>query len=199
MTHDQALYMRDIILKYRCKNICELGHFHGKSSIYIGSILEEQGHGKLTTFDWTKTRVTPSIADLIKEFDLENYITPTVSAEGYTWDLAALIKADVEKFDFCYIDGGHTFESSTLAFVLTDILLEKNGIVIFDDLYWTADQSVKHWGVRLNSIIEYKNLTDRERLVPPVKMICDIILPHYDYSLLDVVDQLGWIIYQKNS
>jgi len=199
MRHEQALYMRDIILKYQCKNICELGHFHGKSSIYIGSILEEQGYGKLTTFDWTKTKVTPSITDLIKEFNLENYITPVVSTEGYVWDLADLVKLNTEKFDCCYIDGGHTFETSTLGFVLTDILLEKNGIIIFDDLYWTMDQSIKSWGLKLNSIIEHKNLTDRQQLTPPVKMICDTILPHYDYSLLDVVDQLGWIIYQKNS
>jgi len=189
MTHDQALYIRDIILKYQCKNICELGHFHGKSSIYIGSILEEQGYGKLTTFDWTKTKVTPSITELIKEFDLENYITPIVSTEGYVWDLADLVKLNTEKFDCCYIDGGHTFETSTLGFVLTDILLEKNGIVIFDDLYWTIGRST----------LAYRMLTDRVRLIQPIKMICDIILPHYGYSLLKVVDRLGWIIYQKNS
>jgi len=84
MKHDQALLMREIIQQNKFKNLCELGHFHGKSSIYLGAILEEQGFGKLTTFDVTwSEKLTPRIHNLINEFSLEEYVTPVVTTEGY--------------------------------------------------------------------------------------------------------------------
>lgn len=196
MRHEQAQYMREIIQKNKLKNLCELGHYHGKSSIYLGSILEEQGFGTLTTFDILATSVSPNIHTLIKEFSLEKFIKPVVSMEGYVWELAKLIGENKNKFDFCYIDGGHTFESTTLAFVLIDILLDKNGIIIFDDVYWTVEKSVAEFGNSILNIPMYRSNTIQQRSTPQVKMVCDLILPHYSYTLLETVND--WAVYQKN-
>ena len=43
MTIERAELLRKVILENKFKNLCELGFLHGKSSIYIGAILEEQG------------------------------------------------------------------------------------------------------------------------------------------------------------
>jgi len=193
MDHERALYMRDIILKYGSKSLCELGHYFGKSSIYIGSILEEQGFGHLTTFD-LKSNSRP-IDNLIKEFNLENLITVIQSKEGYIWDLVKHI-ADNKKFDFCYIDGGHTFESTSLAFILIDILLDKDGIIIFDDVSWTLERAIK-FDPTITKIPMYMGVTEKQRSIPGVQMVCDILLPHYSYKLIDNNQLLDWRIYQK--
>jgi len=196
MTHAQALYMREIIQKNKLKNLCELGHLHGKSSIYLGSILEEQGFGTLTTFDILSNKASPNIHNLISEFSLENIINPIVTTEGYVWDLAGLIRENKNKFDFCYIDGDHTFESTMLAFVLIDLLLEKNSIVIFDDVNWTIEESVANNGNAILNIPSYRSSTAHQRSIPQVKMVCDLIVPHYNYTLLETVND--WAVYQKN-
>ena len=196
MNHDQAVYLREIIQKNKLKNLCELGHYHGKSSIYLGSILEEQGFGTLTTFDLVTTKLSPNIHTLINEFSLEKFINPVVTAEGYVWDLANLVGENKNKFDFCYIDGGHTFDSTTLAFVLVDLLLDKNGILIFDDVIWTIERSISTFGNTILTVPMYRNSTLLQRSVPQVKMVCDLILPRYNYTLLETVND--WAVYQKN-
>lgn len=193
MNEDQALYIRKIIQQYKCKNLCELGHLHGKSSIYIGAILEEQGFGKLTTFDSCYNDSSPNIQSLIKEFGLENFIEPVLSFEGYHWDLAKHINEKKSKFDFCYFDGCHTFNSTGLAFTLVDLLLDKGGIVIFDDYIWTIED---HPAVL--DIIGYQYSTAEQIKTSQVKMVCDVIVQNYNYSLIEIVDDLNWAIYQKN-
>jgi len=197
MTHEQALYMRDLILKYKCKSLCELGTFHGKSSVYIGSVLEELGMGHLYTFD--KSQMTPSVIDLLKEFNLENFVTPIISVEGYTWDLSDIIQKRELKFDFCYIDGGHTFESTGLAFILIDLLLEPNGIIVFDDINWTIVKSVKNHGSKILSISTYRNSTLKQKMIPQVKMVCDVIVSNYRYKLIEELECFNWRVYQKIS
>jgi predicted O-methyltransferase YrrM len=197
MTHEQALYMRDLILNYKCKSLCELGTLHGKSSVYIGSILEEQGIGHLYTFDLI--RATPSVFDLLKEFYLEKFVTPIVSPEGYTWDLSDIIQKQERKFDFCYIDGAHTFESTALAFILTDILLEPGGIIVFDDVYWTVEKSIKKYGSKILSIYPYRYSTLKQKMIPQVKMVCDVIIPNYRYTLIEELEHFNWRVYQKIS
>ena len=196
MNHDQALYMRELIQKNKLKNLCELGHYHGKSSIYFGAILEEQGFGMLTTFDISATKVTPNVHTLINEFELEKFINPVVTTEGYVWGLSKLINDNSSKFDFCYIDGGHTFESTTLAFILTDLLLDKNGIIVFDDVSWTVEKSISSFGDAILNIPMYRSSTPLQRATPQIKMVCDLILPHYNYTLLETIND--WAVYQKN-
>jgi len=197
MNHEQALFMRNIIQKNKFKNLCELGHFHGKSSIYLGAILEEQRFGKLTTFDISVTKVTPNINTLISEFSLEKFVNPIVTDEGYVWELRKLIEKNDTRFDFCYIDGGHTFDSTMLAFVLTDLLLDKDGIIIFDDINWTVDLSVSTFGNAILNVPMYARSTPLQRATPQVKMVCDLITPHFNYKLIEINDKLGWAIFRK--
>jgi predicted O-methyltransferase YrrM len=190
--------MRDIIQRYKLKNLCELGHFHGKSSIYLGAILEEQGFGTLTTFDILATKVTPNINTLISEFSLEKFVNPIVTTEGYTWDLSKLIEKNDTRFDFCYIDGGHTFESTLLAFILTDILLDKGGIIIFDDIDWTVEKSISAFGSAILNVPMYRSNTPHQQATPQVKMVCDLIVSKYDYTLIENKDEFNWAVFQKN-
>jgi predicted O-methyltransferase YrrM len=191
MNHKQALYLRDLILSKNLQNLCELGHYHGKSSAYLASILSERGSGKLTTYDLLATVVKPGINDLLSEFNLQQYVDIIISREGYIWDLAKRIQNNPEnKFDFCYIDGGHTFESTGLGFVLVNILMKPGGYIVFDDVKWTINNSP----VLFNF---YKNLSDEQKNANGVEMVCDLIIPHHGYELIENNTELNWAVFKK--
>jgi predicted O-methyltransferase YrrM len=44
-------------------------------------------------------------------------------------------------FDFCYLDGGHTFDVTALGVSLLSILMKPGGILILDDLNWSIAKS----------------------------------------------------------
>ena len=193
MREEQAAYLRSIILDNQFRSLCELGHYHGKSSLYMAAVLEEQGFGHLTTFDRLSTKVNPNILELLEEFDLKKYVTPIVSQEGYLWDMAQRIQEQKGKFDFCYLDGGHSFETTALGFVLIDLVLEKNGIVIFDDYSWTIEEAMPKFYLKT----AYRDTTEKQRKNKNIKMVCDIIVNNYNYELVDYKPELDWIVYRK--
>ena len=45
------------------------------------------------------------------------------------------------KYDFCFIDGAHTWDTDGFAFCLVDRMLRPGGWIIFDDLNWTHAHS----------------------------------------------------------
>jgi len=45
------------------------------------------------------------------------------------------------QFDYCYIDGAHTWDGTSLSFLLVDLLLKPGGWVVFDDLNWSISKS----------------------------------------------------------
>lgn len=192
MSHEQATYMRELILKNKCQNLCELGTYVGKSATYFGAILKEQGNGKLTTFDLTYPEKNPRVETLLKEFNLTEYVKVVRSVGGYTWDLAEMILKGVdEKFDFCYIDGGHTFLFTGMGFVLVNILMKSGGIVIFDDVYWTIENNP-------NAFVNIKVMSDEEKAIAGVKRVCDTIVANSGYTLIDNVNRFNWLVYRKD-
>lgn len=199
MTIERAELLRKVILENKFKNLCELGFLHGKSSIYIGAILEEQGFGKLTTFDIIKKnkKRIPEIHDLIREFSLENYIEVIESSEGYLWDLFTLIDNKSKRFDFCYIDGEHTYESTALAFYLIDNLMEENGIILFDDYEWSIEKAIKDNPKRLEKYPHWLFTTNKQKRSLSVKMICDTLVPLNNYELLDIPHNFDWKFFKK--
>lgn len=199
MRHEHAIILRNFILENRLKNLCELGFLHGKSSVYIGAILEEQGFGKLTTFDIirkNKKRI-PEIYDLIKEFSLENYIDVIESTEGYLWDLFPILQNKTKTFDFCYIDGEHTYESTALAFYFIDQLIEPNGIILFDDYSWSINKSISNDPKKIKNFPHWIFMTDKQKNSKGVKMVCDVLLPLKNYELLNVPNNVDWKFFKK--
>ena len=135
---------------------------------------------------------------MISEFSLEEFVNPIVTTEGYIWDLSKLIEKNDTRFDFCYIDGGHTFESTLLAFILIDILLDKGGIIIFDDIDWTVEKSISAFGNAILKVPMHRSNTPHQRATPQVKMVCDLIVSKYDYTLIENKDEFNWAVFQKN-
>ena len=146
MKEEQALILHEIINKYDLVDLLELGFFQGKSSIYIGAIMKARGKGHLTTIDLENARAkNPSIIELIEQTGYKELITPIFAHRSYTWELAQMIeKSRKPLFDFCYLDGGHTFDVTALGVSLLSILMKPGGILILDNLNWRRAGKSRH-------------------------------------------------------
>ncbi len=77
MHHPQAKLLRDLIIECDAQDILEIGFFHGKSSAYIASILEDLGRGHLVTIDRDTARERePNIEQVLSSLDLAHRVTP---------------------------------------------------------------------------------------------------------------------------
>ena len=62
--------------------------------------------------------------------------------DSYSWNLAKLIcNGEEEIFDVVYLDGAHSFFHDGLSCVLLKTLIKKGGIIIFDDIHWSFNNS----------------------------------------------------------
>ena len=129
MNIDQARFIREFIKEHDARNLLELGFFQGKSTAFMAAILEELGRGHITTMDLVgaKKRKT-SISDVLSDLNLDHRVTPIYSHRSFTWELHRLLaETPRPQFDYCYIDGAHTWDGTGFSFLLVDLLLKPSG------------------------------------------------------------------------
>ena len=131
------------VLEHRFESCLELGVAHGKSAMYIAGALDELGRGTVTAVDRNYAlKRTPNINDLAADLGLEAHVRVDFEPRTYTWFLQRMLAApDPPRYDFCFIDGGHTWDLDGFAFLLVDRLLQPGGWVVFDDLDWKIADS----------------------------------------------------------
>lgn len=63
--------------------------------------------------------------------------------DSYNWNLGKLFVDNDHKalFDYCFLDGAHTFAIDALTFFLCDKLTRVGGYIDFDDYHWTINGS----------------------------------------------------------
>lgn len=139
MTPRMASRLDRLISAYRLRYCLELGFYHGVSSAYIAWILRKNGGGLLTTVDLARVRsLKPNIETILRQLDLGRYVKIYYEERSYTWWLMKMLDAGYSCcFDFCYLDGGHTWDNTGFAFFLVTKLLKPGGWLLFDDLDWT--------------------------------------------------------------
>lgn len=199
MNEARAGYMMTFIKERKLSNILELGFFHGKSSAYFASILEEQGHGHLTTIDVKYAEgKSPNIHQVLDSLDLSHRVTPVFAERSYTWEMAKMIQHNpVPQFDFCYFDGGHTWDMTGFGFVLVDKLLKPGGWIVFDDLDWTIDKHIAFDPEHGEK--SYRNYSTDEKAARGVRMVYDLIAPGLGYTNFFEVPNFSWGFAQKRA
>ena len=172
---DQARILRDLIWKHGIESVLELGFYHGKSTAFMAAILEERGSGHIVTMDHESAkRRTPPIDEVLGQLGLRHRVTPVYAQRSFTWELGRLIEQNPSpRFDFCYIDGAHTWDGTGFSFFLVDLLLKPGGWVLFDDLNWTISNSP--------AAMKNKNLfadyPEEERKAQQVRKVWDCWFP----------------------
>jgi predicted O-methyltransferase YrrM len=194
MKEAQALIIRDLVKEYDLSNFLEIGFFHGKSSIYMGAILREIGKGHLLTIDLEGARKkSPNIIDLIDATGFADLITPVFAHRSYTWELAKLIRdGKRELFDFCYLDGGHTFDVTALGVMLVSALMKPGGILVIDDLDWSMANS-KHYQEHPEQADKY---SIDEQNSQGIRIVWNKLLPEVGFKKIREVPEHSWGIAQ---
>lgn len=194
MKEAQALIIRDLVKEHDLSQMLEIGFFHGKSSIYMGAILREIGKGHLLTIDLEGARKkTPNIIDLIDATGFADLITPVFAHRSYTWELAKLIRdGKRDLFDFCYLDGGHTFDVTALGVLLVSTLMKPGGILILDDLDWSMANS-KHYQEHPEQAQKFS--TD-EQNSQGIRIVWNKLLPELGFKKLREHPEHSWGIAQ---
>ena len=193
MKRNQTEIIREIFKTYKIKNVLELGFCHGVSTCYMASIFDELGcDGKITTIDRlsAKTR-EPNIETNLEKLNLKKYVDIYYEPGSYTWRLMKFLEENPrKKFDFCYIDGGHTWDTTGFAFFLVDKLLIPGGIVLFDDINWTIANS---------PTCKDSKVPEEEKTTAQVEKVFELLVKdHKDYHNFEIIND-NWGFAQKKS
>ncbi len=120
MTYGQAKKLQEFLTERNLANYLELGFYHGKSSAFIASILKEHGRGHLTTIDKVEAKnLSPNIGEILSELNISDWVTYYYEPRSYTWRLMKMLEEDLRpRFDFCYINEGHSWDVSGFGFLM---------------------------------------------------------------------------------
>ncbi|MFW5717683.1 MAG: class I SAM-dependent methyltransferase [Spirochaetota bacterium] len=198
MGRDQAEELRKLISKHDLRDILELGFFSGKSSAYLAAILADRGTGHLTTIDLKHAlKREPSIHEVLESLGLQDYVSVITATRSYTWELGKMLQQKPRpKFDLCYLDGGHTWDTTGWGFVLVDQLLKPGGWVVFDDLDWSISHSLERRGLK-HSESPYRRYSQDERDAQGVRMVWEVIVPEFGYRPMRENRKLNWGVARK--
>lgn len=187
MNRARAERAREIIVHHGCSNLLEVGFFKGKSSAYFAAILEDLGRGHLTTIDRERAkRLSPNIESVLSDLNLTHRVTPIFAQRSHTWEMAKMLETSPRpQFDFCYFDGGHTWDVTGFGLVLVDMLLKPGGVILVDDLNWTIDTTIAVDGSRADI---YKKYSADEKAARNVELAFRTILPHLGYEDLQTIE-----------
>jgi predicted O-methyltransferase YrrM len=146
--------------------------------------LEAKDAGLVRTFDREDARDRdPNLFTVLEHVGLEHRVMPTLSRSSYTWELMRLVEertdGDVTQplFDFCFLDGAHTWETDGLAFLLVDRLLHPDRWIVFDDVNWTFASSPT-----LRETPRVKALPEEERTTPHVRKVIELLVRPLGYE-----------------
>jgi hypothetical protein len=125
--------IREILLDLKPTNTMEVGLAYGASALSILGTLKENKvepfcHTAIDPFQ-TKRWGGSSIRSIEEENCADNFIFH----EGYSSFVLPELIQKGHKFEFIYVDGSHLFEDVFLDFYYSTILLQENGLVLFDD------------------------------------------------------------------
>jgi predicted O-methyltransferase YrrM len=180
MDLDQATKMTDFIQRNGIKDVLELGFCFGVSTCYIAAALDAGGGGSVVTIDREEARThDPNIEQLLGKVGLRSMVTCYFEPTSYTWRMMKMLEeSPAPRFDFCYLDGAHSWFVDGFAFFLIDRLLRPGGWIIFDDLDWSYSKSPT-----LRNSEWVRSMPDEERTIPQVRKVYELLVkPHGGYG-----------------
>lgn len=189
----------DFILDNKIEDILEIGFHHGVSTCYQAAALAERGSGHIVTLDHQISRdKDPNLPQLLDEFGFAEYVTPVFAERSYTWELYRLLaetpadRRSRQQVDFMFHDADHTWDSTSLAFFLGDLMLRPSGWMLFDDYRWTIQASE----AAMNQ--ERGKWPEAERRTPAVREVFRLLIePHLDYQEPILTNYGNWAWVQK--
>lgn len=128
---NEGVFLYNLIKEKHAGKTLEVGCAMGVSSLYICAALDDVEKASHTiidpmqTSDWKSIGITQLEEAGVDYYHLieepSEFVLPRLAQNG-------------EKFDFCFIDGWHTFDHTLIDFFYIDRMLDVGGIVAIDDV-----------------------------------------------------------------
>ena len=128
-------FIFNVIKDNGCRKTLEVGCAMGMSSLYICSALEGVESASHTIIDPMQSSDWNSLG--ITQLERAGVDFYQLLEEPSEYALPLLVQKG-EKFDFCFIDGWHTFDHTLIDFFYIDRLLDVGGIVVIDDISFSG-------------------------------------------------------------
>lgn len=133
---DEAKYIYDFLIEKNLKRTLEIGFGIGLSASHITAATLSK-HFVIDPMQ-EKYFQNLGIKNLTK-LCLNDYL---VFFKDYSHNVLPYLLKENQKFDFIFIDGCHRFDCMFLDFYYSDLLLEKNGYILFHDTWMRSTQMV---------------------------------------------------------
>lgn len=131
ISKEEGIFLQSLIKKYQPENTIEIGCAQGISSLFICSELEKRQNTHHTIIDAFQSSYFNNIgvANLnkanVKLYDLK---------EEYSEIALPKLLSEGKKYDFCFIDGNHTFDHVLIDFFYLNRMTNIGGIIVLDDV-----------------------------------------------------------------
>ena len=166
---ERCAQLYDFVRERRPAHCLELGFAHGISTCYIAAALEATGAGHLTSVDnLSALEREPSADELLARTGLRHRVDLVHEKTSYTWYLRGVMRERLRDgaiepvYDFCFIDGAHSWEVDGFALLLVERLLRPGGTIVMDDLTWRFDE-------------RWPDMPDEERALPQMTEVLELL------------------------
>lgn len=148
---NEGLFLYHLIKKYKPKNLLEIGLACGISASFM--LLAMDKKSKLTSVDpFQKYQWDSFGLVVIDEIIKENKLPKSIHswAPYYSHKFFSLKN---KNYDFCFIDGDHSYEGTMIDLEGCHELLKKNGILVIDDvLHYDVKKALHDFLIKYNDI-----------------------------------------------
>ncbi|MCB1555551.1 MAG: class I SAM-dependent methyltransferase [Xanthomonadales bacterium] len=204
ISHGNAKYLYNLIVRERLSNILELGVAHGTATCFMAAALDEIGGGSITCVDLleAKDAFEPSVEAQLQKTGLAEFATIHRMQTGYTWFLHDEIARNStnhacrQVYDLCIIDGPKNWTIDGAAFFMVDKLLKHGGWIVFDDYHWTYGAA----DLRRSSTdgVTHRDLSKTELETPHIREVVELLVrQHPHYGRVVVLGDSDWALAQK--
>ena len=127
----EGQFLIKLIQEYKPKNTIEIGCAYGISSLFICSALEKLKNPHHTIIDaWQNESFKNIGVSNLKKAGINFFEL----IEGLSEIILPQLLSEGKKYDFCFIDGNHTFDHTLIDFFYLNRMIDVGGIIVFDDV-----------------------------------------------------------------
>ena len=138
-----AQIIHQIVLKYKYKNIIELGTSLGITASYIAAAIKENYPLEETNFT-TIEGIHDVRKVALKQFETLELLKHVNSIEGSFNEKLDDVLNNYQSIDVFFVDGNHTYEATMDYFNKALQKAHNDSVFIFDDIYWSSGMT-KAW------------------------------------------------------
>src|SRR5581483_5533871 len=129
---EDGVFIYDLCRRLRPQRTLEVGFAEGFSTLYFLAAIKLNGVGSHIAIDPAETKDWHGIGlRKVQEARMEHHFR---FMEAMSISALPAVASESLKFDVIFIDGDHRYDSQLVDFVLSDVVCQQNGFILFHDI-----------------------------------------------------------------